>query len=88
MTLPRLFLSIAVFFAGMAAALALFLVVDRLVVPDYSPSYHKLLLENIPVPRIIIDSGSNSRSNIEPAIMEAEFSIHTIVIADNINVDF
>jgi hypothetical protein len=87
MTLQRLFFCIAAFFAGMAAtAAALFLLVDLLVIPDYLPSYHQLLLENIPAPRIIIDSGSNSRHNIEPEIIEKELSVPTIVVADNINV--
>lgn len=87
MTLPRFLLRIGAFLTGLAAAaFGLCLLVDLLVVPDYLPSYHQLLLENIPAPRLIIDSGSNSRHNIEPEVLERELSIQTIVIADNINV--
>jgi hypothetical protein len=67
-------------------AAALFLLFDRLVMPDRNHnwrSYHEILLDFIPGPRILIDSGSNTVRAIAPELIETEFKRTTLVIADN-----
>ena len=68
-----------------AAPMALFLLVDQLVMPDQDVSrlwYHEILLDQVPSPRIIVDSGSNSRYGINPELLESAFGQPTIVVAD------
>jgi hypothetical protein len=68
---------------------ALFLLVDRLVMPDRDVSlmtYPTLLLTQVSAPRVIIDSGSNSLHSIVPEMIEAAFSRPTFVVADNVDV--
>lgn len=66
-------------------AMAFFGVAEFLVPPEriVPHAYHELLLRNIPSPRIIVDSGSNSRFGIAPAVLEAEFRRPTVVAADH-----
>ncbi len=48
-----------------------------------SHSYKEFLLENTDSPRLIIDSGSNSQHAINSQMLEEQFNILTINIADN-----
>lgn len=48
-----------------------------------SHSYKEFLLKNTESPRLIIDSGSNSQHAINSRMLEDEFNILTINIADN-----
>ncbi len=87
MTLSRFAAYLASLLFGLvASAFALFMLVDRLAIPDHFLSYQETLLDQVPSPRIIVDSGSNSRHNIAPEMLEAAFGQTTIVVADNINV--
>ena len=86
MKLLNFFKYLASFVAGIVAcSFALLLLVDRLVMPDREVSrswYHELLLDQVPGPRIIVDSGSNSRYGIVPELIELAFGRPTIVVAD------
>ena len=77
---------------GMIAAFGgLFLLFDRLVMVDRDHnwrSYHEILLDYVPGPRILIDSGSNSLHAIAPELIETELKRRTFVIADNAAVPF
>ncbi len=87
MTLSRFAAYLASLLFGLVvSAFGLFVLVDRLVIPDRFLSYQETLLDQVPSPRIIVDSGSNSRHNIVPEMLEAAFGQNTIVVADNINV--
>ncbi|MGA8169376.1 MAG: hypothetical protein WB816_00845 [Methylocystis sp.] len=80
-------LYLASIIVGMTAgAGALFLLFDRLVMPDRDHvwrSYHEIILDYVPGPRILIDSGSNTAHAIAPELIEREFERPTIIIADN-----
>jgi hypothetical protein len=86
MTASKLVIYLASFLIGIAAcSAALFILVDRLVMPDRDVAlmtYHEILLDQVPSPRIIIDSGSNSAYGIVPELIEAAFGQPTIVVAD------
>ena len=75
----------SIIFGMIAASGALFLLFDRLVMVDRDHnwrSYHEIVLDYVPGPRILIDSGSNSLRAIVPELIEAEFNRPTVVIAD------
>jgi hypothetical protein len=46
-------------------------------------SLRELLLEKVPAPRIVVDSGSNSVFSIVPQLIENEFRLPVIDVADN-----
>jgi len=46
-------------------------------------SYHEIVLDYVPGPRILIDSGSNSLHGIEPELIERELKMPTLVVADS-----
>ncbi|HLH12840.1 MAG TPA: hypothetical protein VKV77_13315 [Methylovirgula sp.] len=85
-TIAKFVLYLASILTGLVACFAaFFLFVDRFVIPDRDVAllnYHQILLEAVPSPRIIIESGSNSAHGIEPALIEAAFGLPTIDIAD------
>lgn len=53
--------------------------------PDVPYNYKEFLLKNTPSPKIVVDSGSNGLYGIDPEILEREFHMPTINLADNIN---
>ena len=74
-----------------AASGGLFLLFDRLVMPDRDHnwrSYHEIILDYVPGPRILIDSGSNTNHAIAPELIERELKRPTLIIADNAAVPF
>ena len=74
-----------------AASGGLFLLFDRLVMPDRDHnwrSYHEIILDYVPGPRILIDSGSNTNHAIAPELIERELKRPTLIIADNAGVPF
>ncbi len=87
MTSPSTFVKFLLsFIFGVVGASALcFAFVDKFVVPDNQIaqiSYKNMLLERVPSPRIIIDSGSNSLWSIVPEMIEAAFNRPAFVVAD------
>ena len=67
----------------------LFLAFDRLVMPDEARDwrgYHEIILDYVPGPRVLIDSGSNTVHSIAPELIEAELHRPALVIADNATV--
>ncbi len=81
----------AIVFGMVAAAGGLFLLFDRLVMPDRDHnwrSYHEIILDYAPGPRILIDSGSNTNHAIAPEVIETELRRPTFIIADNAAVPF
>jgi hypothetical protein len=90
MTGSKLATYLASFAVGIVAACAaLFFLVDLLVMPDRDVAllaYHEILLDQVPSPRIIVDSGSNSAHGIVPELIEAAFGRPTIVVSDFVNV--
>ena len=81
----------SIIFGMIAASGALFLLFDRLVMVDRDHnwrSYHEIVLDYVPGPRILIDSGSNSLHAIVPELIETELKRPTFVIADNAAVPF
>ena len=85
-------LYLASIIVGMIASSgALFMLFDRLVMVDRDHnwrSYHEIILDYVPGPRILIDSGSNSLHAIVPELIETELKRPTFVIADNAAVPF
>jgi hypothetical protein len=78
-------------FGMIAASGALFLLFDRLVMVDRDHnwrSYHEIILDYVPGPRVLVDSGSNSLRAIVPELIETELKRPTFVIADNAAVPF
>lgn len=74
---------------GLAGLGGLFLAFDRLVMPNEARDwrgYHEIILDYIPGPRVLIDSGSNTVHAIAPELIEAEFHRPALVIADNATV--
>ena len=72
-----------------AGSCGLFTLFDRLVMPDRAHnwrSYHEILLDFVPGPRILIDSGSNTAHAIAPELIETELKRPTLIIADNASV--
>ena len=85
---PRQFiLYLASIIVGMIGSSGgLFLLFDRLAMPDRDynwRSYHEILLDYVPGPRILIDSGSNTLHAIAPELIERELRRPTLIIADN-----
>jgi hypothetical protein len=85
---PRQFvLYLASVVVGMIASSGgLFLLFDRLVAVDREHkwrSYHEIVLDFTPGPRILIDSGSNSLHAIVRELIETELKRPTFVVADN-----
>jgi len=83
-------LYLASIIVGMVASSgALFFLFDRFVMidPDHNwRSYHEIILDFTPGPRVLIDSGSNSLHAIAPELIEAELKRPTFVVADNATV--
>jgi len=80
-------LYLASIIVGMIASSgALFWLFDRFVMIDREHnwrSYHEIVLDFTPGPRILIDSGSNSLHAIVPELIETELKRPTFVVADN-----
>jgi hypothetical protein len=83
----RFILYLAAIVVGMIVSSGgLFLLFERFVTPDRGHdwrSYHEIILDYVPGPRIVIDSGSNSLHAIAPELIERELKRPTFIIADN-----
>lgn len=73
---------------ALGAAAAFAFLIEAFVIPPPFRSYQELLLDEVPGPRIIVDSGSNSRHGIDPLLLQETLGQTTIVAADNASVPF
>lgn len=81
----------SIIFGIIFTAVAFFLIINFKALPNQSVSeldYRNMLFKNVPSPRLIIDSGSNSYWSVIPKILEDKFHMPTFVVAENGNVPF
>lgn len=63
-----------------------FIIIDVLLAKEHdevSLSYKKFLLDNVSGKRLLVDSGSNSNTGIDPSILEKRLGLPVINIADH-----
>ena len=74
---------------GLGGLLALFFCCEQFAMPDRAQvwrSYHEIILDFVPGPRVLIESGSNTLHAIRTDVLERALNLPVFVIADNASI--
>ena len=74
---------------GLCCPLLLFLALENFAMPDRSRlwrSYHEIILDHVPGPRVLIDSGSNSLHSIRIDLIEHALNRPVFIVSDNASI--